>query len=452
MDKIKQLQDRKNAVLKAGEGVRTDISALCDKDSFVELSMFSFSKDMFYGEDAQGEGVVTGFATIQGYPFYIVAQNFAVFDGGLSKANCAKIAKTLNAAEKNETPVVYLLHTHGVRIGEGVNVLEGIAELLLKATQLKGTVPQYAVVNGDVFGSAAALAAICDCIFFPEKGALCVNSPLVLAAKAGKNLKNEEVGGYKALSGTGLPSLSVKSMKEVSAYIAKITELINLPVVDAELNKPIAALNKKRDAETLLTVLENPVELGANSSPEIKTVLGRVGGISVAAVIFDGTVKLNERNVKKLRSFTEFACCYGFPFVTFVDCAGVEADLSVNNSSVLREIADYLSLLDAIDTAKIAVVTGKAVGLGYSLFAAKSAGFDYTFAFASSEIALFEGATGAEIEFGNGKGLDKAKLAQIYADENADPINAAKDGYLDMIIEPQFVKQYLTASLQTLIK
>lgn len=451
MDKIKQLQERKNAILKAGVSVREDIATLCDENSFVELAAYSFSKDLFYGEDAQGEGIVTGFATVHGYPFYLIAQNFAVSNGGLSKANCAKIAKTLNAAEKNETPVIYLLHSHGVRIGEGVNVLEGVAELLLKATQLKGTVPQYAVVNGDVFGPSAALVAVCDCIFFTEKSSLCINSPLVLSAKAGKNLKNIEVGGYHALTKAGLPALEAKNLKEVSASIAQITELINVPVVDAELNKPMPVLNKKTDADAILSIFETCAELGALTSPEVKTVLGRIGGISVAAVIFDGAVKLNERNIKKLRSFAEFACCYGFPFVTFVDCVGIEAELAVNDSAVLKEITEYLSILDAIDTAKIAVVTGKAVGLGYSLFAAKSVGFDYTFAFATAQISLFESAVGAEIELADGK-ADKSKLAAIYADENADPIHAANGGYLDNVIEPQFVKQYLVASLQTLIK
>ena len=139
------------------------------------------------------------------------------------------------------------------------------------------------------------------------------------------------------------------------------------------------------------------------------------------------------------------------PLVTFVDCTGIEATLQINNSGVLKEIAEYLSILDAIDTAKIAVVTGKAVGLGYSLFAAKSVGFDYTFALANAEVSLFESALGAEIEYSSEKGIDKEKLAKTYADENADPVNAAKNGYLDDVIEPQFLKQYLIAALQTLV-
>ncbi len=443
MDKIKQLQERKAALEQAGAEIRANIRALCDEESFVELSAFSFSKEQFYKEDAAGEGVITGFATIQGYPFYIVAQNFADDFGGLTKANCEKIAKTLNAAEKNETPVVYLLHSQGVKVGEGVDVLEGIAELLLKATQLKGTVPQYAVIGGEVYGAAAALAAVCDCVFFLKEGALATTSPLVLSAKAGKNLKKEEVGGYGALKKAGLPAIAVKDVEDASSYIARITDLLCVPVTEAELNEPSPALNKQVDAAGVAALIENGVELGANSYPEVKTVLGRVGGIAVAAVVFDNA-KLNAGNVKKIRDFAELACCYGLPFVTFVDCVGIEPCLCVNDSAVLKQIAEYLCILDATDTAKIAVVTGKAVGLGYSLFAAKSAGFDYTYALATAQISLFESEAGAQIE--------NKQNAQLYAEENADPVNAAKGGYLDNVIEPQFLKQYLIASLQMLLR
>lgn len=449
MDKIKQLNERKTKLKNAGKGIRADIAALTDEASFVELSAFSFSKDQFYGEDALGEGVVTGFATVGGYPFYIVAQNFEVSYGGLSKANCEKIARALNAAEKNRTPVIYLLRSYGVRVGEGVNVMEGVSELLMKATQLKGSVLQFAVLLGEVYGSTAALASVCDCVFFTDKSVLSLSSPLVVSAKAGKNLKKEEIGGYRALKNSVLPAVLVKDVKEAAAKILQISDFVSIPVIDAELNAATPSLNKKYGAEQLSAIFENGLELGANSCPELKTVLARVGGIAVAAAVFDN-VMLNAANVKKLKNFAEFAACYGLPLVTFVDCGGVEPSADVNDSTLLKEVCEYLSILDTVDV-KISVVTGKAIGLGYSLFAAKSVGFDYAYAFATARIALFESAEGAEIEYANEKNANKAELRALYADENSDPVHAAKNGYLDDVIEPQFVKQYLVASLQTLI-
>ncbi|MBQ7368604.1 MAG: hypothetical protein IJW60_02715 [Clostridia bacterium] len=454
MDKIQLLQERKAKIEQAGQEIRSRINAIVDEASFVELSAFSFSKNEFYGEDAAGEGVVTGFATIGDYPFYIVAQNYKVLEGGVSKANCDKIAKCLDAAEKNCTPVVYILNTRGVQIGEGVTVLEGLGKLLLRSTQLKGVVPQYVVVDGEVYGSAAMLAAIADFAFFTKESVLAVNSPFVLSAKAGKNLNKEEVGGAKALDKTGIPAFTVNSMDEVRSTIYAISELVATPCVEAALNDAVPALNVSTDAATLMTIFESPVEVGAICEPEVKTVLGRIGGIAVAAVVFDGGetgVELNAAKLAKIKNFAEFACCYGLPFITFTDVKGICPCTCVNNSRVMKEAAEYLDMLDTIDTAKIAVVYKKAIGLGYSLFAAKSVGFDYTCAFANASIALFDGAQGAVIELGNEK-TDKKALEKKYSEENSDPINAAKDGYIDAVIEPQFVKQYLIASLQMLAR
>ena len=453
MDKIQLLQSRKEELIKISKEVRADIEAIIDEQSFVELSAFSFSKNEFYGENAEGEGVVTGFATVNGFPFYIVAQNFGVASGGLSKASCDKICKCLDQAEKNSTPVIYLLRSNGVQIGEGVTVLEGLSKLLLKVTQLKGVVPQYAVVNGNVLGSAALIAAAADFAFFTDKSVLAVNSPMVLSAKAGKNLKAEEVGGAKALDKTNVPSFVVKDMAQVRETVAKLNSLLFIGETDTAesvMNESIPALNNAVTAEAHQEVFEEYVEVGAGYCSDVKIVLGRIGGTAVAAVIFDGEegVYLTADKMKKIKDFTELACCYQLPFITFTDTLGICPCMAANNSTVLKETAEYLAMLDTIDTAKIAVVYKKAIGLGYSLFAAKSVGFDYTCAFANAKIALFDSVQGAEIEFGK----SDEKIAAKYADENSDPINAAKDGYIDAIIEPQFVKQYLIASLQMLTR
>ncbi len=453
MDKIQLLQERKARLQEAGKEIRKQIGELVDAESFVELSAFSFSKNEFYGEDAVDEGVVTGFATINEQPFYIVAQNYNVMHGGISKAHCDKIVKCLNTAGKNKTPVIYILHTQGVQVGEGVTVLEGLGKLLATSIRLKCVVPQYAIVNGDVFGSAAMLGAIADFTFFLEKkSSLAINSPFVLSAKMGKNLSKEEVGGAKALSKTGIPSFEVQNIEEAREKIAAIHELLGEKVIDAELNEAIPALNECVTVQTLMGIFEESLEVGALYEPEVKTVLGRIGGISVAAVIFDGGeegVQLDEAKLSKIKYFADIADDYHLPFLTFANVKGIEPTAEVNNSQVMKAGAAYLNLLDLMDTAKIAVVYKKAIGLGYSLFASKSVGFDYTCAFANAKIALFDSVQGAQIELNDEK-VDKAALEARYADENSDPIHAAKDGYIDAIIEPQFVKQYVISALQML--
>ncbi len=452
MDKIQQLRARKEALAAVGKEVRADILSLADDRSFVELSAFSFSETDLYGENADGEGVVTGFFTMDGFPFYVIGQNFQVRSGALTKANCDKICKCLDQAEKNSVPVIYLLQSNGVRVGEGVTALEGLAALLRRVTQLKGVVPQYAVVNGQVFGSETLIAAAADFAFFMGKSVLAVNSPFVLSAKGGENRKPEEVGGAAALTETNIPSFVVEDLAAVREKIILLQSLLaadEKDVPEAAMNESLPYLNESVTAEGLQGAFDEYIETGAGYCPDVKTVLGRIGGIAVAAVIFDGGeegVCLTAAKMKKIKDFTELACCHRLPFVVFTDTSGIRPDAKTNNSAVLKETVEYLSMLDAVDTAKISVVYKKAVGLGYSLFAAKSAGFDYACAFAGAKIALFDSVQGAEIEFGR----SDRELAARYADENSDPVNAAKDGYIDAVIEPQFVKQHLIAALQML--
>lgn len=458
MDKIKLLKERKEKLFAAGKQVRAEIDALVDKGSFVELSTYSFSESEFYDGTAEGEGVVCGFATIDDCPYYIVAQNAAVLNGGVSKANCEKMIKCLEQAEKNETPVIYLLSSQGVRVGEGVNVLEGVAALLKKAKSLTTTVTQYLIVNGEVYGQIALLAGICEFNFFiDKKSVLALTSPLVITAAGGQNLPKEKVGGAAALNKTILPTFVVKDIAEVAAKIKSINQIIKTKTIDCEeLNVSLPALNKKCDVNALLSVFDKgtAIELWAGTAPEVKCYLARIGGISVATVIFDNEdgVKLCHCKINKLVNFAFLASIFNLPYITFVNALGVKETPEVANSSLIERTCSYINELGWIEQPKISVVYGKAVGLGYTLFAAKSMGYDFTYAFANAKIALFDSAQGAEIELATDGKADTAKLAEKYADENSDPINAAKGGYIDNIIEPAFVRQYLIASLQMQLK
>lgn len=453
MDKIQLLKARKTEIIQAGKEIREDIAKIIDEDSFVELSAFSFSKNDFYGEEVAGEGVVTGFATIDGNPIYVVAQNFSVQGGGFSEANCAKIVKCIDAAERASTPLLYVLNTRGVQVGEGIPVLEGVGKVLLRSIQLKQCAPQYVVVNGEVYGAAAMLAAIANYTFFVDKkSVLAINSPFVLSAKAGKNLSKEEVGKANALNKTCIPTFVVQDLGEVREKIATISSLCDNPIIDAELNAAVPALNETCNAKALLTIFESYIELGGVSAPDVKTVMGRIGGIAVASVIFDSEngVELNAEKIAKIKNFADLAGYCDLPLITFTDVKGICPCLDVNNSYVLRETAEYLEIFQQLNVPKIAVVYKQAIGLGYSLFAAKSIGFDYACAFANAKIALFDSVQGAKIELKDEK-ADEGALAARYAEEDSDPIHAAKGGYIDAIIEPQFVKQYLIAALQMLM-
>lgn len=460
MNKIDLLKTRRAKLLEAGKDIRADISALTDDGSFVELDAYAFSHSDFYNEDAQGEGVVTGYATINDVPVYVVAQNINVLSGGVSKANCAKIKKCLDKALAGGKPVVYLFNSLGVRIGEGVNVLEGLAEVISASDDLKGEVPQFSIVKGELYGSFALLAANADFNLMTKDAAVAYASPFVISAKSDKNVDKTEVGGVKASKYNSVSTIEIADIEDAKAKIAEILSI--LPVTaeivtdtDDDLNRATESLDEKICAGCLTkAVFDNGkfIEMNAEFRPEVKTGIGRIGGISAAAVIFDQNdegVELELGIVSKIKEFAYFAADNGLPLVTFVNALGIKADMATSNSAIMKEICHLVSGLKCCE--RIAVVTKKAIGLGYTLFASKSIGNEYSYAFANSKIALFDGAASAAA-FGDFKVTDTDKLAEKYSEENADPVNAAKDGYIDNIIEPQFVRAYVISALQTLVR
>jgi len=459
VDRVKLLQTRRQNLLRAGEAVRADISLLVDKDSFVETSAFSYSEGEFYDGAAEGEGVVCGFATIEGYPYYIVAQNSAVLCGGVGKAGCEKISSCLAMAEKTSTPVIYMLSTLGVRVGEGIEALEGLAQLMLQASRLSDSVAQYLIVNGEVYGQIAMLAGICDFNFFiDKKSVLAMTSPLVITASVGENLAKEKVGGADALNKTALVTFKVSKIEEVRRKIAAINDIVNDKIIDCDnLNAPVSELNSAVSADGILKIFDegSAMELFAGQGQEVKCYFARIGGISVATTVFCGGeagVKLCPGKMRKINKFASLANALGLPYVSFVNTLGVVEKPEVANSMLISQFCDYVKILDGMDCAKISVIYGKAVGLGYTLFAAKSLGYDFVYAFTNSQVALFDSALGAEIELAGGKKQDKAEIEKHYAEISSDPFNAAKGGYIDNIIEPAFARQYLISSLQMLLK
>lgn len=460
MDKINLLKNRRAELLACGQEIREKINSLIDESSFVELDSYSFSHSDFYDKDAQGEGVVTGYATLNGTPVYIVAQNVKVLSGGVSLANCKKIQKCLKKALDTGYPVIYLFDSLGVRVGEGVNVLEGIAEVLDASAELKGEVPQISVVTGKLFGSFALLASGCDYNFMFKESVAAYASPLVISAASGKKLTEEEVGGIQASEFNSLATFEVSDITEVKEKISDILSVLPaysnaVDDTDDDFNRTTQSLNDKICPKCLIkAVFDNGEFLETNKDfcGEVTTGIGRIGGMSVAAIIFGGDekgVELNFANVQKTTYFATYAAENGLPLVTFVNTLGIRNDLKENNSTILKEINELIIALRANE--RLAVVYGKAIGLGYTLFASKGLGVSYSYAFANAKIGLFDGAVSAAA-FGEVKEEKFPELEERYSEENADPINAARNGYIDNIIEPQFVRAYVISALQTIVR
>lgn len=460
MNKIELLKKRKAEVLSVGAEIRAKIAALVDENSFAEFDSFSFSKNEFYSE-AGGEGLITGSAALNDNSVFVIAQNSAVLSGGLTKANCEKIVKCQEKAARSGSPIIYLLDSRGVAVGEGVNVLEGIAEVLATLQSLKGEVPQFAVCLGEVYGSSALIAAGCDYTFVLEGACVAHSSPLVLCAKGGKNVDKEVLGGVKSAKHNGLATFVSHDMVEVRDTVAKLLDL--LPDYNGEVetmddyNRTSPELNEKACEKCIIDAVFDKdyfIEFKKDFAPAVKVGAGRVGGIACGAIVFAGEeegVALDNDVVSKIKEFVYYCDENSLPLLTFVNARGIKECECVAKTEILKSVANLTYALNNLQTPRINVVYKNAIGLGYSLFGSKALGADYSYAFATAKISLFETEKGAMIEFAGVNEKNHDAAAQKYAEEVQDPFNAAKNGFIDDIIEPEFVRQYVIAALQRLV-
>lgn len=462
MNKLDLLKSRRSEVLAVGADIRKKIAALVDPDSFAEFDSYSFSENEFYEGTVGGEGVVTGTATINDNLVFIVAQNSAVLSGGVTEANCRKITKCQDKALRASAPIVYLFDSLGVAVGEGVKVLEGIASVLSYSNALKGESTQIAVTVGDLYGSFALVAANCDFNFVVGNAAAVYASPLVISAADGKALSAGEIGGVASASKTGAVTFAASDLESVSTSIKQILDTLPMYNGDVEtmddFNRAAPALNEKACAKCVIDAVFDKdyfMELNAAFAPEVKTALARLGGIAVGALVFDGGekgVELDLDNVKKIKEFVYFCDENDLPLVILTNTLGIKADLKTALSPILKETANLSYALCNFSAPVINVVYGKAVGLGYTLFASKAMGADYSFAFATAKISLFDTDKGAMLELAGVNENNHDAAEEKYADENQDPFNAARYGSIDDIIEPQFVRPRLIHTLQILTR
>lgn len=458
VNKMDLFNNRKDSLLKATSDIREKLATIIDENSFVELNAFSFSKNEFFDEELQGLGVLTGYATINDYPVYVVAQNGKLLNGGLSKANCDKIASCLEKAIGTKTPVVYLLDSQGVQVGEGVAVLESIANVLSLSNELRGTAPQIAIAVGDVLGSLALLANNCDFTYVVNNACISYASPQVISASTKDGVTNEVIGGSK--SKNGVKTFAVKELANVKDNLTKLFGV--LPDVssffednDDDYNRSCPSLNKGVSVDSLISAVYDKntfIKMYEGYADEVVVGIGRIGGYSIASIIFDGGeegVELTLDNVLKIKKFANFTDENNMPLITFVNAKGIKKDLSTSNTQVMAEIMNMLYALE--NTTRISVVYGKAIGLGYTCFASRKFGNAYTYAFCNSKISLLDGVEGASATFGI---IDSEKLSEVNNkyEEMQDSFNAAKLGCVDNIIEPQFVRQYILSALQTFIR
>ncbi len=452
MNNIDLLKSRKAQLLSNSKNVRKNISNVVDEGSFVEINAFIFNNSDFEGSACES-AVITGYATVDGYPVYVVAQNKAVLGGGLSKDGIDKIIACLNKAYESEIPVIYLLESNGVQMREGVRVLESISSLLKASSDLKDVAPQFVIATGDVLGSSALLASNADFTFIVNDACVSYASPSVLSAT-----KNSADKKSVSNSQNGVKTFAVKTIEDAKSKILDVLSV--LPRFsgyeidcDDDFMRSQPSLNVKADANTIISATFDSgkfIKLNEEYLPSIITGIGRVGGISTAGIIMDGGedgVDITLDVALKIKNFAIFARDNGLPILMFVNCNGIKQDLITSNSPVMAELMNAFYNLSEVK--RVTVVYNKAIGLGYS-FASKSLGSDYTFAYAGSKISLADGYAGVSATFGTVDLTEVENLSNKY-EEIQDSFNAAKVGCVDNIIEPEFTRQYVISALQMIL-
>ncbi len=465
------IRERKQAILagdsaliaeqkKAGKmTARERIGALVDAASFVELDALN-----------QDAGVVTGYGTIEGNPVYVYAQDFTVCGGAVGEKHANKILKVMALAEKTGAPIVGLLDSAGAKLDEGVGALNAYAMIAAKATSLSGVVPQIALVLGPCGGTASVLAQIADITVQSAQGQLFVNGPLVVSAVTGKKVDMKEIAGCEASLKSGAAMLTAESDLEAIQKAKKLVAMLPANNMDEavfnetdDINRENPAFNqldKVADIRDVITNIADDgviIELYAEFAPSMVTALGKVGGRTVAFIANQPAKdegRLTVYGCKKAARLASFCDAFSIPVVTFVDSQGMKIN-GAPQGELARAGASLLFAMSEVSAPRVAVITGQAIGMGYAALASRAVA-DMVYAWPGAVISAVTAPIAAQLLYADEMdgALDpfakRKELEDRYSDDVADGVNAAKNGYVDDVIEPAATRQMIGAALEML--
>ncbi|MDD4315799.1 MAG: carboxyl transferase domain-containing protein, partial [Clostridia bacterium] len=459
MDYIGLLNDNTSKVLSRSQKIREFLSEILDKNSFVETDVFLSGKSYLDGSDAFGEGVITGYATIRDYPVCVVAQNSEVLGGSLNKAHADKILKCIKKSMNTEVPLISVIDSSGARLGEGVAVLEGYAQIIAAAAEHRDYAPHIAIVKGPSVGLMGMYTALADFVFMSERSVLSAMPPLTLS----ENVSDvaQSLVGQKAYAENSLIStVHFKDAEEIPDKVAKIFDYLGEGIIESndDPNRTSDVLNAQSNADNLLSALadkDSAIELFTDYTKDVKTYFVTINSL-VTGLVVTNNDRLNIACLKKIKAFVKILEKYNIPLVTLVDVEGIDGDLTGEQKGLVLGGAKLLRRISLSTIPKISVVTGSAIGFGYVALVSKSIGFDYTLAFANARIAPISSEAAAGVIYakelkGEGEPLElRQKLAEKYRAEEMNPFVSAKEGYFDNIIEPALLRPYVASALSML--
>lgn len=499
LDKVKELIElRQKARLGGGEKriesqhtkgkytARERIDMLLDHGSFEEFDMFVEHRSHNFGMEKNrylGDGVVTGYGTIEGRLVYIYAQDFTVSGGSLSEMHAQKICKVMDQAMKMGAPVIGINDSGGARIQEGVNALAGYSEIFQRNILASGVIPQISGIFGPCAGGAVYSPALTDFILMTQGTSyMFLTGPKVVKTVTGEDVTQEQLGGASVhTTKSGVAHFSAQTEEDGMKLIRKLLSYIpqnnveEAPLVmtddpidrlEDSLNEIIPdSPNKPYDMyEVIGATVDNGefLEVHADYAKNIIVGFARFNGVSVGVVAnqpkyLAGVLDINAS--RKAARFVRFCDAFNIPLVTYVDVPGFLPGTGQEYGGVITHGAKLLYAYGEATVPKITVTLRKSYGGAHIVMSCKQLRGDINYAWPTAEIAVM-GADGAvEVlyskEIAAEKDVDKRNAVieekkKEYNDLFTNPYVAARLGYIDDVIEPRNTRFRIIRALQQL--
>lgn len=492
-DKLAELQKQRQKVVAGGGPQRIErqhaagkmtarerIAAFLDEGSFVELDPFVRHRATDFGMDkveAPGEGVVTGFGTVDGRRVCIASQDFTVIGGSLGEMHAAKIIKVMDLAKKTGVPFIGINDSGGARIQEGVDALKGYGEIFYRNTLLSGVIPQISVIMGPCAGGAVYSPALTDFIFMSKGANMFITGPQVIKAVTGEEVSTEDLGGayvHNQISGVAhfvaeneidclqmvrrllgyLPSNNMEDPPvRPSDDPADRTEERLRQIIPVDPNKPYDVYD----------VIEAVVDSGsfmdvqALYATNIVTGFARMAGRTVGIIANQPRVKAGSLDIDasdKAARFVRFCDAFNIPLVTLVDVSAYLPGVVQEHGGIIRHGAKLLYAYSEATVPKITVILRKAYGGAYIAMCSRHLGADVVYALPTAEIAVMGPEGAANIIFRdeiakaeNPAEARKQKIAE-FKDKFANPYVAAARGFVDDVIDPAEIRPKVITALE----
>jgi len=469
---------------------RERIEALLDPGSFTELDEFARHRSTNFGMDARrpfGDGVVTGYGTVDGRPVCVFSQDVTVFGGSLGEVYGEKIVKVLDLALRNGCPIIGINEGGGARIQEGVVSLGLYAEIFRRNVHASGVIPQISLVMGAAAGGHVYSPALTDFIVMVDKTSqMFITGPDVVKTVTGEEVTLEELGGartHNTRSGVAhhLATDEADALDYVKALLSYLpsNNLDPLPAVEAaplDVALPEALTEADLELDTFIpdspntpydmhTVVEHVLDDGeflevqALWGPNILIGFGRVEGRPVGVVAnqptqFAGTLDIDAS--EKAARFVRTCDAFNIPVLTFVDVPGFLPGTSQEWDGIIRRGAKLIYAYAEATVPLITVITRKAYGGAYDVMGSKHLGADVNLAWPTAQIAVIgaQGAVGIlyrkELAAAEDPEALRAELVSDYEDTLANPYIAADRGYVDAVIPPSHTRVHIVRALRLL--